>query len=38
VPAIHANGVRFHVQQLEAAAGGQVPTVVFVHGLVMDNL
>jgi len=36
---ISANGVRFHVQRLgppEPAAGA--PTVVFVHGLVMDNL
>jgi pimeloyl-ACP methyl ester carboxylesterase len=35
-----ANGLRFHVQQLEPpqAVTGEVPTVVFVHGLVMDNL
>ncbi|MDQ6617470.1 MAG: alpha/beta hydrolase [Actinomycetota bacterium] len=35
-----ANGVRFHVQQLtppQGSAAGQ-PTVVFIHGLVMDNL
>ena len=38
MPAILANGVRFHVQRLAAEAGGQAPTVVFVHGLVMDNL
>ncbi len=38
MPAIHANGARFHVQQLATEAGGQHPTVVFVHGLVMDNL
>ena len=31
-----ANGVRLHVQRLGAAPGR--PTVVFVHGLVMDNL
>ena len=29
-----ANGVRHHVQRL----GAGVPPVVFVHGLVMDNL
>jgi pimeloyl-ACP methyl ester carboxylesterase len=36
---ISANGIRFHVQRLGPpgpAAGA--PTVVFVHGLVMDNL
>nr|WP_042188481.1 alpha/beta hydrolase [Kibdelosporangium sp. MJ126-NF4]CEL18270.1 putative hydrolase [Kibdelosporangium sp. MJ126-NF4]CTQ97756.1 putative hydrolase [Kibdelosporangium sp. MJ126-NF4] len=33
---IHARGLRFHVQQLGAENTG--PTVVFVHGLVMDNL
>jgi pimeloyl-ACP methyl ester carboxylesterase len=34
-----ANGVRFHVQQL-TPPGGSVggATVVFIHGLVMDNL
>lgn len=32
---ILANGVRFHVQRL---SGGGGPTVVFLHGLVMDNL
>ena len=31
-----ANGVRLHVQRLGAGAGDA--TVVFVHGLVMDNL
>lgn len=31
---VTANGVRFHVQRLRG--GG--PTVVFLHGLVMDNL
>ena len=40
---VSANGVRFHVQRLappSAAGRGQVarPTVVFIHGLVMDNL
>ena len=44
---IRANGVRFHVQQLSppggagegaAAEAADAPTVVFVHGLVMDNL
>ncbi|MCL2582622.1 MAG: alpha/beta hydrolase [Streptosporangiales bacterium] len=46
MPAITANGARFHVQQLEppAASGAprlsepDIPTVVFVHGLVTDNL
>ena len=48
MPAITANGARFHVQRLEpspssgaplgAAYGGGAPTVVFVHGLVTDNL
>jgi pimeloyl-ACP methyl ester carboxylesterase len=33
---IKANGVRFHVQRLSSGIPG--PTVVFVHGLVMDNL
>jgi pimeloyl-ACP methyl ester carboxylesterase len=34
--AIQARGLKFHVQQLGSPAGG--PTLVFVHGLVMDNL
>lgn len=35
-----ANGVRFHVQQLAPPDShtGDRPTVVFIHGLVMDNL
>jgi pimeloyl-ACP methyl ester carboxylesterase len=33
-----ARGVRFHVQRLGAGAGAGAPTVVFLHGLVMDNL
>ncbi len=35
-----ANGVRFHVQQLGPPGGvpGRGPAIVFVHGLVMDNL
>jgi pimeloyl-ACP methyl ester carboxylesterase len=33
---VSANGVRFHVQRFPAPAGA--PAVVFVHGLVMDNL
>ena len=35
-----ANGVRFHVQQLSppGEVAGVRPTVVFIHGLVMDNL
>jgi pimeloyl-ACP methyl ester carboxylesterase len=36
---ICANGVRFHVQRLgPPGAAADAPTVVFVHGLVMDNL
>jgi len=37
---VTANGVRFHVQRLPAAgdSAGPAPTVVFLHGLVMDNL
>ncbi|HUB09004.1 MAG TPA: alpha/beta hydrolase [Myxococcales bacterium] len=31
---VHANGVRLHVQRL----GSGPPAVLFVHGLVMDNL
>ena len=40
MPDIHANGARFHVQRLapESADGTRAPAVVFVHGLVMDNL
>jgi pimeloyl-ACP methyl ester carboxylesterase len=48
VAEVVANGVRFHVQQLtppgeDAGSGGassadERPTVVFIHGLVMDNL
>jgi pimeloyl-ACP methyl ester carboxylesterase len=40
VAEVVANGVRFHVQQLSPPAGVGVdaPTVVFIHGLVMDNL
>lgn len=47
MPAITANGARFHVQTLEPPKGaspprggafGSPPTVVFVHGLVTDNL
>jgi pimeloyl-ACP methyl ester carboxylesterase len=37
MPAITANGIRFHVQQLETAEA-DAPTVVFLHGLVTDNL
>jgi pimeloyl-ACP methyl ester carboxylesterase len=40
-----ANGVRFHVQQLapppsdgRSSVPGPRPTVVFIHGLIMDNL
>ncbi len=36
---IIANGIRFHVQRLGAATlPADAPTVVFLHGLVMDNL
>ncbi|GLZ28414.1 alpha/beta hydrolase [Lentzea sp. NBRC 105346] len=35
MPEVTARGVRFHVQTLGPDDG---PTVVFVHGLVMDNL
>jgi pimeloyl-ACP methyl ester carboxylesterase len=38
MPDISANGARFHVQWLGSKAGAKVPTVVFVHGLVIDNL
>lgn len=33
---VNANGVRFHVQRLGVRTEG--PVVVFLHGLVMDNL
>lgn len=35
---ITARGVRFHVQRLGAPPGTARGTVVFLHGLVMDNL
>lgn len=38
---VRANGVSLHVQRLDGrhpAAPGAPPTVVFLHGLVMDNL
>lgn len=37
---VTANGVRLHVQELAPPRGGRddKPTVVFLHGLVMDNL
>jgi pimeloyl-ACP methyl ester carboxylesterase len=38
MPTVSANGARFHVQQLKADAEADAPTVVFVHGLVTDNL
>jgi pimeloyl-ACP methyl ester carboxylesterase len=38
MPTVSANGARFHVQRLETSAGAGAPTVVFVHGLVTDNL
>ncbi|HEX4832428.1 MAG TPA: alpha/beta hydrolase [Trebonia sp.] len=44
MPVISANGTRFHVQRLSAARdeaappGTVAPAVVFVHGLLIDNL
>ncbi|XVQ08970.1 alpha/beta fold hydrolase [Spirillospora sp. CA-255316] len=40
MPEVIARGNRFHVQTLDPAGapGGAAPVVVFVHGLVMDNL
>jgi pimeloyl-ACP methyl ester carboxylesterase len=40
MPQIHANGIDFHVQIADppSPAGPDIPTVVFVHGLVIDNL
>lgn len=41
MPVISANGARFHVQRLGPGPGSGpdgTPTVVFVHGLVTDNL
>jgi len=38
VAEVVANGVRFHVQQLTPPVGEARETVVFIHGLVMDNL
>ncbi|HEY0935177.1 MAG TPA: alpha/beta fold hydrolase [Trebonia sp.] len=39
MPFISANGARFHLQRLEPEAPAErAPLVVFVHGLVMDNL
>jgi pimeloyl-ACP methyl ester carboxylesterase len=35
---IPANGVRFHVQRLPGSGHPDAPAVVFLHGLVMDNL
>lgn len=37
---VTARGVRFHVQTMDAVAGqgAEPPVVVFVHGLVMDDL
>jgi pimeloyl-ACP methyl ester carboxylesterase len=36
---VRANGVRFNVQRLQPeGAENDPPTIVFVHGLVMDNL
>jgi pimeloyl-ACP methyl ester carboxylesterase len=35
---ITANGARFHVQLLPAQPEPHAPAVVFIHGLVMDNL
>jgi pimeloyl-ACP methyl ester carboxylesterase len=42
MPVVSANGARLHVQRLEPesrpAGGARRPAVVFVHGLVIDNL
>jgi pimeloyl-ACP methyl ester carboxylesterase len=35
---VHVRGLRFHVQRLASQAPAPRPTVVFLHGLVMDNL
>jgi pimeloyl-ACP methyl ester carboxylesterase len=35
---ISANGARFHVQRIPDSGGTEALTVVFIHGLVMDNL
>ena len=36
---VTTRGVRFHVQTMPASSGERgAPIVVFVHGLVMDNL
>lgn len=35
---IRANDVSFHVQRLETGAPERAPTIVFVHGLVIDDL
>src|SRR5262245_22132875 len=33
-----ARGLRFHVQRIAGASSAPAPTVVFLHGLIMDNL
>lgn len=33
-----ANGLRFHVAELGTAGDDDRPTIIFVHGLIMDNL
>ncbi|SDT17053.1 alpha/beta fold hydrolase [Actinoplanes derwentensis] len=33
-----ARDVRFHVQRISPPAGGDGPVVVFLHGLILDNL
>ncbi|GAA2414402.1 alpha/beta hydrolase [Actinomadura vinacea] len=39
MPDVSARGTRFHVQTLDPCDGaGDAPVVVFVHGLVVDNL
>ncbi|MQY08228.1 alpha/beta fold hydrolase [Actinomadura macrotermitis] len=40
MPEVTARGVRFHVQTLEPRAGAAAdpPVVVFVHGLILDDL
>jgi pimeloyl-ACP methyl ester carboxylesterase len=38
VPELTANGLNFHVVQLGGDGRGERPVVVFLHGLIMDNL
>jgi pimeloyl-ACP methyl ester carboxylesterase len=39
MPEVRARGIRFHVQTLDPPAGNtDAPVVVFVHGLILDDL